>query len=146
MARGLHIERVPADIRDAPSLRVCADMARCFEEHPAIAGSVLLAVTPTSPRHLWISLLHVADPLRGIGGGTLDALCLASDEHAVTIELQAISRNRGLDQNGLISFYARRGFERDARTARTNAMRRDPASRQARARSVEIVVREMLTA
>jgi GNAT superfamily N-acetyltransferase len=128
MKPGLYLESVPCDIAGSPAMAVCDRLAAAFANDPELALGVGLAVTPVSPRHVWISMIRAMEPGRGMGGRLMDHLCAACDAHGVTIELQAIvvEGAGGLRQEALDAFYARCGFARDRPTHRPHALARTP--------------------
>lgn len=128
MKPGLYLESIPSNIVGSPVMAVCDRLADAFSTDPELAAGMGLAVTPRSPRHLWVSLIRAMEPGRGLGGRTMDRLCALCDDHGVVLELQAlvVAGCSGLDQRALDAFYARCGFTSDRRTRRAGMMSRTP--------------------
>ena len=139
MKPGFHVEAVTSDLEDTPSntaARWCRDH---WEGHDGLRTGTLVALTPVTPRHLWISLLRSRTTGQGLGKALLDAVCSACDEHGVVIELKAHPIQGpadtpfgGLDQGSLTAFYERRGFvtvphRRDGRMIREPSTARNLA-------------------
>jgi hypothetical protein len=137
MNPGFHVEGMSCDLHGAPSHRAAEQCRSAWSEVEDLRTSTLVAVMPTTPHHLWVSLLRTDRPGRGLGGAVLKALCAACDEHDVVVELKAhvmadrAGRPReGLDQASLVAFYERRGFE-TVRGRNDGRMLREPAPSRA---------------
>lgn len=117
MKPGFHVETVTTDLEDAPSNRAARECRSHWEGRDDLRSETLVALTPVTPRHLWVSLLRARTTGQGLGKAVMDAVCAACDEHGVVIELKAHAIQGptatpfgGLDQTSLTEFYERRGF------------------------------------
>jgi hypothetical protein len=127
MKPGLYLESVPCDIAGSPVMAVCDVLTRLFEDDRDISAGIGLAVTPLSPRHLWVSLIRAFPPGNGLGGRMMDALCAICDRQGVVIELHSVPvGDSGLGESDLRRFYARCGFVDDEEWHRADAMVRQP--------------------
>ena len=127
MKPGLYLESVPCDIAGSPVMAVCAALEALFREDGEISAGVGLAVTPVSPRHLWVSMIRAFAPGNGLGGRAMDAMCAACDRHGVVIELRSVPVGEGgLGEADLRRFYGRCGFTADEERCRPDAMARQP--------------------
>jgi len=132
---GFHAERVPVDIGGSPTARVCERMTALFIAVGDLNRGITLAVTPRTPRDLWISMLISTDRGRGLASHAMDVLTFLCDIHGVTIRMQSVSlkgsRRDGataLDQSSLDAFYARRGFVPDDGEWKACSMIRTPGA------------------
>lgn len=134
MNPGFHIESVASDLVGTPSHRAAENARSAWDEDAALRTGTLVAVTPTSPTSLWVSLIRAGEPGRGHGGRALAVLCAACDDEDVVLELRsgavdgpAARRFGGLDQTALDAFYRRRGFVASGSRYGQTTMAREPA-------------------
>lgn len=134
MKPGFHVEAVASDLGGTPSHRAAENALAAWLDEPELRTGTLVAVTPTSPTSLWISLLRAGETGRGHGGRALAILCAACDDEDVVLELRsgAIGGPEarpfgGLDQSALDAFYQRRGFVATGSRGGQTTMAREPA-------------------
>jgi hypothetical protein len=137
MTPGLHIgagDGVPAG---ASSKQVAFMMRAFFGSHPDIATNLSLDLLPEGERRLEVHFLYARARGRGHASLALQTLGILCDRYGVELTCNATSiadtlkDNAGcLDQEQLVSFYRKHGFQLDQRDTGHASMTRASRLRQ----------------